>query len=110
MDGGARPVADNDRMSNTAKAVFWRRTKALSAVLLGLWLLINLLVPWFARVLAAKQFLGFPVAYWLAAEGSLLAYLMIILVYVWAMERLEAPGLDEAGAETDSQPPGPGPA
>jgi putative solute:sodium symporter small subunit len=95
-------------MTSAARSVFWARTKTLTGVLLAVWLGINLLVPWFARDLNAVQAFGFPLGYWLAAEGALLVYLLIIVIYVVAMDRLEAGCLDEGG-EAES-PAGPGPA
>jgi len=81
-------------MSTDPAQRFWRRTKRLTGALLGLWLAVNLLLPWFARDLGAWQVFGFPLGYWLAAEGALLVYLAIIVVYVVAMDRLEAVYLD----------------
>jgi putative solute:sodium symporter small subunit len=45
--------------------------------------------------------------YWLAAEGSLLVYLLIIVVYVVAMDRLEAQCLDDGEAVGGSTGSGP---
>jgi putative solute:sodium symporter small subunit len=95
-------------MTTTARSEFWARTKSLTGGLLALWLGVNLLVPWFARDLNAVQVFGFPLGYWLAAEGSLLVYLMIIVVYVVAMDRLEARCLDDDDAVVG--PAGSGPA
>ena len=61
---------------------FWRNTRRLTGALLGLWLAVTLLVPWFARDLGAWQVFGFPLGYWLAAKGALLLYLAIIVAYV----------------------------
>ena len=55
-----------------------------------LWLAVNLTVPWFARELNAWQLFGFPLGYWLAAEGTLFVYLAIIVGYALAMDRFEA--------------------
>ena len=88
-------------MSNEARRVFWSRTKRLTLVLLAVWLLASLVVPWFARDLDAVRSFGFPMSYWLAAEGALLLYLAIIVIYVVAMDRLEAGYLL---AERDSDP------
>ena len=96
------------RMLITARRVFWSRTKTLTLVLLGAWLAINLAVPWWARELSALQVAGFPLGYWLAAEGTLLMYLVLIVIYVLAMDRLESiylQQLAEAG-----QPSSPAPA
>jgi putative solute:sodium symporter small subunit len=94
-------------MSSIARSVFWARTKTLTGVLLVVWLGVNLLVPWFARDLNAVQALGFPLGYWLAAEGSLLVYLLIIVVYVVAMDRLEAACLADEAAAGGQTDPGP---
>ena len=37
-----------------------------------------------------------PLAYWFAAQGGLLAYIAIVVVYAWAMKRLQ-PEDDAAG-------------
>ncbi|HLL10315.1 MAG TPA: DUF4212 domain-containing protein [Rubrivivax sp.] len=87
-----------------AKHAFWRRTKRLTLALGGLWLAVNLAVPWFARELNAWQWFGFPLGYWLAAEGALFVYLAIIVVYALAMDRYEASYLAaerEASAKPD---------
>ncbi len=82
-------------MSPAARTRFWQRTVRLTLGLLGCWLAVNLLVPWFARDLHVWQGFGFPVGYWLAAQGALLLYLLIIIVYVIVMDRLEARFLAE---------------
>ena len=90
-------------MSVDRRSVFWQRTKQLTGLLLAVWLLVNLLVPWFARDLHRYSAFGFPVGYWLAAEGALLLYLLIILVYVVAMDRLEASLLASAAEPADRE-------
>jgi putative solute:sodium symporter small subunit len=77
-------------MLDASRHLFWKRTLRLTAGLLLAWLGINLAVPWFARDLNALQGFGFPAGYWLAAEGVLGLYLLIIVVYVVVMDRLEA--------------------
>jgi putative solute:sodium symporter small subunit len=95
-------------MSLTAHAAFWARTKRWTLGLLLVWLLVNLGLPWFARDLNAFRLAGFPAGYWLAAQGALLIYLLVIVAYVWAMDRLEARCLDEREQEAapSSREPG----
>jgi putative solute:sodium symporter small subunit len=88
-------------MPDQAKRLFWGRVKRLTLGLLAAWLLVNLAVPWFARALNDFSLFGFPLGYWLAAEGVMLLYLGIVVVYVFAMDRLEAAYLAHAAAETD---------
>ncbi len=75
--------------------------------MLAAWLLVNLCVPWFARDLDRFSFLGFPLGYWLAAEGALLVYALLIAIYVVVMDRLEAALLAETAADEPStgEPP-----
>jgi putative solute:sodium symporter small subunit len=84
---------------------FWKLTLRLTLGLLAAWLAINLAVPWFARDLNGLRAFGFPVGFWLAAEGALLLYLLLIVIYVVAMDRLEARYRDEL----DASGPGAGP-
>ncbi len=95
-------------MTTATRTVFWARTKMLTGGLLLIWLAVNLLLPWFARDLNAVQAFGFPLGYWLVAEGSLFIYLLIILIYVVAMDRLEARCVDDADDAVG--PAGSGPA
>ena len=87
------------RMSDAPGLSLWRRTKRLTAVLLAVWLLLSLLSPWFARDLNALKVFGFPLGFWLAAQGALLAFLVIIVIYVVRMESLEARYQEEEEAE-----------
>lgn len=88
-----------------ARYAFWLKTRRWTLGLLAAWLLVNLAVPWFARELDRYTFLGFPLGYWLAAEGALFVYVLLIAVYVLVMDRLEAallaqtpPSAPQAGA------------
>jgi len=95
-------------MSTASGHRFWRQTKRLTGGLLVVWLAVNLLVPWFARDLNAWQVFGFPLGFWLAAEGALLVYLAIIVAYVVAMDRLETAYLADEASSTEG-PEGPDP-
>jgi putative solute:sodium symporter small subunit len=93
-------------MSSTSRRIFWSRTLQLTAVLMGFWLFINLGVPWFARSLDGLRGFGFPAGYWLAAEGMLLLYLAIIVIYAVRMDRLEARLLHSEAAQTSASATG----
>ena len=61
---------------------------------------------WFARGLNGLSMFGFPLGFWVAAQGALLAFLLIIVVYVVCMERLEARYQREVQASADTPPEG----
>lgn len=68
---------------------YWRYTRILSASLLAVWFLVTFLAAWYATDLNQISFLGFPLAFYLFAQGILLLYLVIIGVYVLLMNRLD---------------------
>ncbi|MCL2636690.1 MAG: DUF4212 domain-containing protein, partial [Betaproteobacteria bacterium] len=69
---------------------YWRRTRRLT-VLLGLfWALLIFGVAWFAGELNAMAVLGFPLGFYMAAQGILLLCLLIIWFYNRRMRALEA--------------------
>lgn len=64
-----------------------RRVLALKLVLLALWAAVSFGACWFARDLDFIV-LGWPFGYWFAAQGALLAFVAIVAVHAWAMNRL----------------------
>lgn len=74
---------------------YWRKTRLLTVVLLLLWFLVSFVVTYWARDLDFV-FLGWPFSFWMAAQGALLVYGLIIGCYSWAMNRLDrAHGVQE---------------
>jgi len=76
------------RAENAAKR-HWRRTLVLTWCLLGLWFGITVLTSFLPEVLNQWHFLGFPLGYYMAAQGTLLVYLAIIAVHAFVMNRLD---------------------
>jgi putative solute:sodium symporter small subunit len=71
------------------RAQHWHKTRRLSAMLLLLWLLTGFCAAFFARELAGLSVFGWPLSFYLAAQGSSLVYLTILAVYAWRMRRLD---------------------
>ncbi|MBC5785864.1 DUF4212 domain-containing protein [Ramlibacter sp. USB13] len=64
------------------------RVLALKLGLLALWAAVGFGSVYFARDLDFVV-LGWPFGYWFAAQGALLAFIAIVVVYAWAMKRLQ---------------------
>ncbi len=77
-------------MNERSRYLFWQRARRWTLALLGVWLVVSLGVPWFARELDRYSVLGFPLGYWLQGQGALFIYLALIAAYVAVMDRLEA--------------------
>lgn len=67
----------------------WRATRRLTTILLLAWLLTGFLAVFFARELAGLTIFGWPLSFYLAAQGASLVYLALIGIYAWRMRRLD---------------------
>ncbi|HEU4460019.1 MAG TPA: DUF4212 domain-containing protein [Methylibium sp.] len=66
----------------------WRATRRLTAALLALWFVASFVMAFFARELDVVLF-GWPFSFYMAAQGSLFVFLLIVVVYARAMDRLD---------------------
>ena len=62
-------------MSN--KDAYWNKTKNHMIVTLVLWAFFSLVIFMFGSELNTMSFLGYPLAYYMTAQGSLLAFVII---------------------------------
>ena len=83
------PTSAEQRRLLRARALHWRRTRRLTCVLLLLWFGTTFCTVFFARELAALSVAGWPLSFYLAAQGASLLYLAIIAVYALAMNRID---------------------
>jgi putative solute:sodium symporter small subunit len=63
------------------------RVLALKAGLLAVWVVISFGCCFFARELSFMVG-GWPFSYWMAAQGAVLGFIAIVVVYATAMRRL----------------------
>lgn len=76
--------------------LYWRKTRRLTFFLLAFWILITFGLAWFARELNEFSIFGFPMGFYMAAQGSLVIYLAMIWYYNRSMRRLEEEfGIDD---------------
>jgi putative solute:sodium symporter small subunit len=68
---------------------FIHKKRILTLVLLLAWLLISFGPSFFARDLSVIVG-GWPLYFWMAAQGSILFFICIVVVYAWLMNRWEA--------------------
>jgi putative solute:sodium symporter small subunit len=78
----AEPV--DELLTTRARAPLWGCNVRLILLLLALWAVLSFVPAWFARTLMFPV-AGWPFAYWMAAYGAPLAYLVIIVAYALIM-------------------------
>lgn len=79
-----------------ATTPYWRRNLRLILVLLVVWAALTFIPAYFARSLNF-DFIGWPFAFWMAAYGAPLAYLIIIGIYARVMNRADERSEDAGG-------------
>jgi putative solute:sodium symporter small subunit len=75
---------------------YWKRNLGLTLTLLAIWFLVGLVLAIvLAPALNRFTFLGGPLGFWIAQNGAIYVFLVLILVYASRMNSLD----DEFGVE-----------
>ena len=77
----ARPARTPSPELQARRDVHWRKTRRLTAILLLVWLLTGFLTVFYARELLHLNLFGWPLPFYMAAQGASLVYLAIIALY-----------------------------
>lgn len=101
---GPRGAAPPDNAS-ARLARHWLRTRVLTFSLLALWMCVVLGTGLFARELGKLRFFGWPLSYYMGAQGALLVFLLIIGLYAWVMRRYDQ---EAVGLPPPADPPAAG--
>ena len=67
----------------------WEKTRSLTFIVLAIWALFSLVLPWFARELDAFHFLGFELGYYLVVQGSLIVFVLLIWLQNWRQDAID---------------------
>ena len=65
---------------------YWRKNLTMTAILLFAWFVLTFVIGYYARELHNVTILGFPFAFYMGAQGSLVLY-VIIGFYAWYMNK-----------------------
>ena len=89
-------MADKPSPEDNRRA-YWRENLTLVAILLSVWFVVSLLLSVvFVDELNDIRLGGFRLGFWIAQQGSLYTFVVLIFVYVRTMNRLDRKyGLEE---------------
>lgn len=68
---------------------YWRKNLEITAILLAIWFVVTYVAGFFARELNAVVVFGFPLGFYMSAQGSLIIYVILIFFYARYMNRLD---------------------
>jgi putative solute:sodium symporter small subunit len=70
------------------KEAYWRKNLQMTGALLAVWFFVTFVIGYFARDLTFS-FMGWPFSFWVASQGSLIVYMLIIWYYARTMNRMD---------------------
>jgi putative solute:sodium symporter small subunit len=84
-----KPKEEEPFMQLTQKhKEYWSRNLRITSILLAIWFIATFVVGWFARELNGIEIIG-PLGFYMAAQGSLIIYVVIIWYYARHMNNLD---------------------
>lgn len=73
-----------------AIADYWRRNIRLKVVLLTIWAVVSIVLSiLMINVLNEASVGGFPLGFWMAQQGSIFVFVILIFVYAKTMDRYD---------------------
>jgi putative solute:sodium symporter small subunit len=68
---------------------YWNKNLVITGILLFIWFVVTFVEAWYARELNSFTFLGFPLGFYMSAQGSLIVYVVLIWIYARYMNNLD---------------------
>ncbi len=76
-------------MTPENRAAYWKANLRLLSILLVIWFVATFVLAWYAIPLSEIKFFGWPFSFYMAAQGSLIIYVIIIGYYAMAMRKAD---------------------
>ena len=74
-------------MSNKEK--HWEKTKGLMMLTLTIWFVFSIVIFMFGESLNNGSFLGYPLAYYMCAQGSIIIFVVLIFWFANRQEKID---------------------
>lgn len=68
---------------------YWHRNLRLTGILLAIWFVATYVVSYFARELNEIVIAGFPLGFYMGAQGALIIYVLVIWFYARSMNKMD---------------------
>jgi putative solute:sodium symporter small subunit len=67
----------------------WRKTSSLMWLMMGLWAFFSFIVHMFVTPLNGIKIMGFPLGFYMAAQGSLIAFVIMLFWFAKAQDSID---------------------
>jgi putative solute:sodium symporter small subunit len=82
-------MAQQQTLTRETRAEHWRRTSKLMWIVLALWFVFSFVIPLIAHQLNAIVIFGFPLGFYMAAQGSLIAFVVLCFWSASAQNKID---------------------
>jgi putative solute:sodium symporter small subunit len=89
MQGGRGTAGADVLAAQQRHRDHWRANQRLTAFCLGIWAIVTFVPAYWAQPLNRVEFFGWPLGFYMAAQGGLIVYVVLIGIYAWGMDRLD---------------------
>jgi len=76
-------------MSDRNAEAHWTKTKGLMIGMMVLWAVFSFGIHFFVKQLNGISFLGFPLGFYMAAQGSLIVFVAMLFVFAGAQDKID---------------------
>ena len=76
-------------MAETDRTAYWNKTRSLMLVVLALWFIFSFVVHMFVVPLNSIVILGFPLGFYMAAQGSLIAFVIMLFWFARRQNQID---------------------
>ena len=76
-------------MTPERRAQYWARTSRLMWIIMILWFIFSFGIHFFTVQLNEFRFLGFPLGFYMAAQGSLIAFVVLCFWNAYAQNKID---------------------
>ncbi len=85
-------------MASPDSSGYWEKTRNLMWIVMAIWVFFGYIIHFFVEALNSVVILGFPLGFYMAAQGSLIAFVILIF---WFAARQDAIDREYGVAEDD---------
>lgn len=76
-------------MNQSSDDIYWGKTSKLMILMMSLWVFFGFIVHMFVGPLNSIKILGFPLGFYMAAQGSLIVFVAMLFWFAKAQDRID---------------------
>lgn len=88
--GTGQPASSEPPVDAATAARYWSKTSGLMWLMLVIWAIFSFGIHFFVNSLNAFKFLGFPLGFYMASQGSLIVFVVMLFWFASRQNAIDA--------------------